>query len=183
MTTYFTDESFKFLRALARNNDRDWFHAHKADYEDHVRAAVPAPARPTCSRTCAQVSAHFRADPQDRRRLAVPHPSRHALRQRQDAVQDLAGRAPVPRTQQAGRGAVVLPAPAAGQLLRRCRPVASGTRHAAPHPPVHRRQPRQLEGRRACAGVPHAASTSRTSEMLVRAAARISRPISNSSRT
>ena len=38
MTTYFTDKSLKFLRGLARNNDRAWFAAHKADYETHVRA-------------------------------------------------------------------------------------------------------------------------------------------------
>src|SRR3546814_11546673 len=61
---------------------------------------------------------------EDRGRLAVPHPARHALRQRQDAVQVLAGRAPVPRAPQAGAGTVVLPAPAGGQLLRRRRPVA-----------------------------------------------------------
>jgi len=37
MTTYFTDKSFRFMRALARNNERIWFTAHKADYEAHVR--------------------------------------------------------------------------------------------------------------------------------------------------
>jgi len=35
--TYFTDKSFRFLRSLARHNDRAWFTAHKADYEVHVR--------------------------------------------------------------------------------------------------------------------------------------------------
>ncbi|HKY92517.1 MAG TPA: DUF2461 domain-containing protein [Nevskiaceae bacterium] len=34
---YFTEETFKFLRQLARNNERDWFLANKARYEDHVR--------------------------------------------------------------------------------------------------------------------------------------------------
>ncbi|MFX6567388.1 DUF2461 family protein, partial [Acinetobacter baumannii] len=38
MPTYFTDASFRFLRALARHNERAWFQAHKADYETHVRA-------------------------------------------------------------------------------------------------------------------------------------------------
>jgi uncharacterized protein (TIGR02453 family) len=28
-------ETFAFLRALQSNNDRDWFDAHRADYEDH----------------------------------------------------------------------------------------------------------------------------------------------------
>ena len=29
---YFTPATFRFLRAVERNNNRDWFHAHKADY-------------------------------------------------------------------------------------------------------------------------------------------------------
>lgn len=37
MTPYFTDKSFRFLRGLARHNDRDWFAAHKAEYETHLR--------------------------------------------------------------------------------------------------------------------------------------------------
>ena len=37
MATYFSDASFKFLRGLARHNDKTWFNAHKAQYEDHVR--------------------------------------------------------------------------------------------------------------------------------------------------
>jgi uncharacterized protein (TIGR02453 family) len=35
---YFTPATFRFLRALKRNNRRDWFHAHKDDYENAVRA-------------------------------------------------------------------------------------------------------------------------------------------------
>ena len=38
MSAYFTADSLKFLRGLARHNERDWFLAHKADYEKHVRA-------------------------------------------------------------------------------------------------------------------------------------------------
>jgi uncharacterized protein (TIGR02453 family) len=34
---YFTPATFRFLRALKRNNRRDWFHAHKDAYEAHVR--------------------------------------------------------------------------------------------------------------------------------------------------
>ena len=34
---YFTPATFRFLRALKRNNRRDWFHAHKEQYEEHVR--------------------------------------------------------------------------------------------------------------------------------------------------
>ena len=38
MTTYFTEASMKFLRGLARHNDRAWFLQHKAEYDTHVRA-------------------------------------------------------------------------------------------------------------------------------------------------
>src|SRR5918993_437164 len=37
MTTPFTSKTLSFLRSLKRNNDRDWFRAHKSDYEQHVR--------------------------------------------------------------------------------------------------------------------------------------------------
>jgi uncharacterized protein (TIGR02453 family) len=62
MTTYFTDKSLKFLRGLARHNERAWFLAHKADYETHVRApflALLSDLQPDLR----VVSAHFRAEP------------------------------------------------------------------------------------------------------------------------
>ena len=34
---YFTPATFRFLRALRRNNRRGWFHAHKDEYEAAVR--------------------------------------------------------------------------------------------------------------------------------------------------
>ena len=37
MSTYFTDASFKFLRSLARHNEKAWFNDHRQQYEDHVR--------------------------------------------------------------------------------------------------------------------------------------------------
>jgi uncharacterized protein (TIGR02453 family) len=37
MATPFTAKTLAFLRALKRNNDRDWFRARKPDYERHVR--------------------------------------------------------------------------------------------------------------------------------------------------
>src|SRR6185503_16356660 len=33
-------EALRFLRALKRNNDRDWFKAHRDTYETHVRAPL-----------------------------------------------------------------------------------------------------------------------------------------------
>lgn len=37
MRSPFTRQTLAFLRALKRNNDRDWFRARKPDYEMHVR--------------------------------------------------------------------------------------------------------------------------------------------------
>jgi uncharacterized protein (TIGR02453 family) len=36
-TPRFTAETLRFLRALKRNNRRDWFNAHRDDYETYVR--------------------------------------------------------------------------------------------------------------------------------------------------
>jgi uncharacterized protein (TIGR02453 family) len=38
----FTPKSLAFLRALKRNNRREWFASRKADYEEHVRAPMIA---------------------------------------------------------------------------------------------------------------------------------------------
>ena len=62
MPTYFTDKTFKFLRALARNNNREWFNAHRADYEAHLRQPslrLIGELQPDL----AAVSIHYRADP------------------------------------------------------------------------------------------------------------------------
>ncbi len=59
---YFSPVTFRFMRALARHNNRTWFKAHQADYEAHVRepflqliADLQAPV--------AKLSSHYRADP------------------------------------------------------------------------------------------------------------------------
>jgi uncharacterized protein (TIGR02453 family) len=62
MSTYFTQHSLKFLRGLARHNEREWFLAHKADYEQHVREPFQhllADLQPVL----AQVSGHYRSEP------------------------------------------------------------------------------------------------------------------------
>ena len=62
MPSYFSDASFKFLRALAKNNDKAWFAAHKRQYEDHVRQPflrLLVDLQPDL----AMVSPHFRSDP------------------------------------------------------------------------------------------------------------------------
>jgi uncharacterized protein (TIGR02453 family) len=38
----FTPETLRFLRALKRHNDREWFKARKDQYEAHVRAPMIA---------------------------------------------------------------------------------------------------------------------------------------------
>lgn len=62
MSTYFTDKSLKFLRALARHNERAWFQAHKADYEAHVREPFQR-LLGDLQVPLARVSTHFRSDP------------------------------------------------------------------------------------------------------------------------
>ena len=62
MTQYFSDASFKFLKALARHNDKTWFAEHKQQYEDHVRQPflrLITDLQPDLS----EVSTHFQADP------------------------------------------------------------------------------------------------------------------------
>jgi uncharacterized protein (TIGR02453 family) len=59
---YFDQAALRFLRNLAKNNNREWFNAHKADYEKSVRdpflRLIADLAGPL-----AKISPHFRADP------------------------------------------------------------------------------------------------------------------------
>ena len=62
MASYFSPATFRFLRALARHNERAWFHAHRADYERHVRdpfLRLVGDLQPAL----AAVSMQYRADP------------------------------------------------------------------------------------------------------------------------
>jgi len=59
---YFTNKTFSFLSSLAENNTREWFAAHKQDYENYVRE----PALDFISdmaETMPLISPHFRALP------------------------------------------------------------------------------------------------------------------------
>lgn len=62
MSRYFDEDAFAFFRALARNNNRPWFHAHKARYLSAVRdpflRLIADLADPL-----AQLAPHYRADP------------------------------------------------------------------------------------------------------------------------
>jgi uncharacterized protein (TIGR02453 family) len=42
MTTFFTTTSLTFLRGLARHNRRDWFEAHRGDYETAIQGPMRA---------------------------------------------------------------------------------------------------------------------------------------------
>lgn len=62
MSTYFSDKTFKFLRALARNNSRPWFEEHRKDYETHLKRPFQrliADLEPDLL----AISPHYRADP------------------------------------------------------------------------------------------------------------------------
>ncbi len=60
--SYFSQETFDFLTSLAANNNRDWFNAHKHEYEDKVRT----PALRFIEDMAGEletISPHFRAIP------------------------------------------------------------------------------------------------------------------------
>jgi uncharacterized protein (TIGR02453 family) len=59
---YFSDRSFRFLRALARNNRREWFQQHKGEYEQYVRAPFQR-LLTDLQPDLAAISLQFRADP------------------------------------------------------------------------------------------------------------------------
>ncbi|MBB3228369.1 uncharacterized protein (TIGR02453 family) [Luteibacter sp. Sphag1AF] len=59
---YFSPATFRFLKALAKNNSREWFHAHKDDYERHVRDPFLSFIT-DLQHPLAKISEHYRADP------------------------------------------------------------------------------------------------------------------------
>lgn len=62
MSAYFSDASFKFLRGLARHNERAWFLDHKAEYEAHVRTPFQR-LLTDLQPALAAISPHFRSEP------------------------------------------------------------------------------------------------------------------------
>lgn len=59
---YFTAASLRFLRELAANNERSWFHAHKARYEADVRLPFQR-LLGDLQPALAAISPHYRSDP------------------------------------------------------------------------------------------------------------------------
>src|SRR5690606_33687839 len=62
MSRYFSEAGLKFLRELARHNEKAWFDAHRADYEAHVREPFQR-LLVDLQPALAEISPHFRADP------------------------------------------------------------------------------------------------------------------------
>ncbi|MHC1480624.1 DUF2461 domain-containing protein [Frateuria aurantia] len=61
-TTYFSRRSFQFLDRLARHNQREWFHQHRADYERDIREPFQRLIT-DLQAPLAAISPHLRADP------------------------------------------------------------------------------------------------------------------------
>jgi uncharacterized protein (TIGR02453 family) len=61
-STYVSPETFKFLRELAANNNRDWFQANKDRYEQRVRNPILHFISDVAPRL-AKISPHLVADP------------------------------------------------------------------------------------------------------------------------
>ncbi|WP_109124379.1 DUF2461 domain-containing protein [Dyella sp. C11] len=58
---YFSPATFRFLKSLANNNSREWFHDHKEAYERDVREPFLALIR-DLQAPLAKISPHYRAD-------------------------------------------------------------------------------------------------------------------------
>jgi uncharacterized protein (TIGR02453 family) len=61
-TPYITPELFKFLRALKRNNNREWFHKNKPRFEEQVKEPLLRFIIDFGQRL-EKISSHFNADP------------------------------------------------------------------------------------------------------------------------
>lgn len=59
---HFSGKTFSFLRDLAENNNREWYHANKARYEETVKGPALQFIQDFSS-FLAKLSPHFRADP------------------------------------------------------------------------------------------------------------------------
>lgn len=59
---YFSEKTFWFLNNLHKNNNREWFTDHKADYETHVRQPFLTLIG-DCQAPLASISPHYVADP------------------------------------------------------------------------------------------------------------------------
>ena len=84
---YFRPEALTFLRNLARHNDREWFQPRKAQFEAELKEPMLAIVRKITDAMMDFAPNHVRPA----EKSPVPHLSRHALQQRQAALQDARG--------------------------------------------------------------------------------------------
>src|SRR5262245_52875824 len=61
-TPSFSAKTLAFLRALKRNNDREWFNARRAEYEQHVRGPMIAVVE-RLAVDFKKIAPHMAADP------------------------------------------------------------------------------------------------------------------------
>ena len=158
MSTYFSDASFKFLRGLARNNDREWFQAHKADYDAHVREPFQR-LLTDLQPVLAGVSEHYRSEPKGvGGSLFRIHRDTRFANDKTPYKTWQGARLFHERGRQVEAPSFYLHLQP-GNCFVGAGPVASGAGHAAPRAPFHPRQSGQLEGGRARRGSSAAAST------------------------
>ena len=80
----FTPEALRFFRQLAAHNEKSWFEAHRAEYEQEVREPMRELIEELDARF-ARFAPEIGGDPEA---VDVPHQSRHPILERQIAVQD-----------------------------------------------------------------------------------------------
>jgi len=68
VSAYFSQQTFRFLRDLAANNDRAWFAANKSRYDDHVKGPALALIEDFAPRL-KKISPRFAATPRSLYRL------------------------------------------------------------------------------------------------------------------
>ena len=83
-TAPFTPKALAFLRALKRNNRREWFHERRDQYEELLREPMAA--------VIERLGQEFRGFAPDlmadRKEEPLSHLARHAVQRRQTAAQD-----------------------------------------------------------------------------------------------
>ena len=160
----FSPKALAFLRALKRNNDRDWFKARKDQYE----RCCAAPMIEMIER----LAVDFRSFAPDLRRqpegVALPHLPRHAVLGEQGAAQDARRRRlSLPRPREAS-GRRPLLRGRAGWVWVGGGMYCAGHVTAAGRARAHRGQPPAVARDRRIAGVSAQASAARRDERLQR---------------
>ena len=146
----FTDHTLTFLRALKRHTNREWFGAHKDDYEAHVADR--------CSRSSSgwrPISPGSHPIWWPRRAACIGSTATHGSRQTRPLQDTRLSRVPAPgAAQERERRSLLSPGPR--PALDRRRAVCPTDAAAAADPGPHRGPPPQLPEPGRVAGVPAA---------------------------